>query len=75
MTRSYGKDFAEKGGNIHLNFEVTSFKETAESSPASKGDGNKYPVSVHGIEGVSSVQNHHNYFRFGSVLLAGIKTS
>jgi len=51
VTRSYGKDFAEKGGNIHLNFEVTSFKETAESSPASKGDGNKYPVSVHGREG------------------------
>lgn len=55
MTRSYGKDFAEKGGNIHLNFEVTSFKETAESSPASKGDGNKYPVSVHGRKGVSFV--------------------
>lgn len=36
VTRSYGKDFAEKGGNIHLNFEVTSFRETAESSPASK---------------------------------------
>jgi len=75
VTRSYGKDFAEKGGNIHLNFEVTSFKETAESSPASKGDGNKYPVSVHGREGVSFVHNHYNDLRFGSVLLAEIKTS
>ena len=74
MTRSYGKDFAEKGGNIHLNFEVTSFKETPESSPASKGDGNKYPVSVHGREGVSFV-HHHNGLRFCSVLLTGIKTS
>ena len=75
MTRSYGKDFAEKGGNIHLNFEVTSFKETAESSSACKCDGNKYPVSVHGREGVSFIHNHHNDFRFGSVLLAGIETS
>ncbi|KDR08345.1 L-2-hydroxyglutarate dehydrogenase, mitochondrial [Zootermopsis nevadensis] len=48
VTRSYGKDFTEKGGRIHLNFRVISFKETAESSSASKGDGNKYPVSVRG---------------------------
>jgi hypothetical protein len=75
VARSYGKDFAEKGGDIHLNFEVTSFRETAESSPASKGDGNKYPVSVHGREGVSFVHNYHNGLRICSVLLTGIKTS
>jgi len=56
VTRSYGKDFTEKGGQIHLNFKVTSFKEAAESS-SSKGDRNKYPVSVHGERNVSFV--HH----------------
>ncbi|PNF38667.1 L-2-hydroxyglutarate dehydrogenase, mitochondrial [Cryptotermes secundus] len=48
VTRSYGKDFTERGGKIHLHFKVTSFKEAAESSLTSKGDGNKYSVSVHG---------------------------
>lgn len=75
VTRSYGKDFAEKGGTIHLNFEVTSFKEAAESSPASKGDGNKYPVSVHGKEGVSFVHHHHNALNFHYVLRRCIITS
>jgi hypothetical protein len=58
VTRSYGKDFTERGGKIHLNFKVTSFKETAESSPTSKGDGNKYSVSVHGEKDVSFDQHH-----------------
>jgi hypothetical protein len=58
VTRSYGKDFTDKGGRIHLNFKVTSFKEAAESSSTSKGDGNKYPVSVHGENSVSFSQHH-----------------
>jgi hypothetical protein len=58
VTRSYGKDFTERGGKIHLDFKVTSFKEAAESSPTSKGDGNKYSVSVHGKKDVSFNQNH-----------------
>lgn len=58
MTRSYGKDFTERGGKIHLHFKVTSFKEAAESSLTSKGDGNKYSVSVHGKNDVSFDQHH-----------------
>lgn len=58
MTRSYGKDFTERGGKIHLNFKVTSFKESAESAPTSKGDGNKYSVSVHGKKDVSFDRHH-----------------
>jgi hypothetical protein len=75
VTRSYGKDFVEKGGNIHLNFEVTSFKATAESSPAAEGDGNKYPVSVLGRGGVSFAHHRRNCLSFYSVLLSRIKTS
>jgi L-2-hydroxyglutarate oxidase LhgO len=57
VTRSYGKDFTERGGKIHLNFKVTSFKESAESSPTSNSDGNKYPVSVRGKKDVSFDQH------------------
>lgn len=67
MTRSYGKDFTEKDGRIHLNFKVTSFKEAAESSSTSKGDGNKYPVSVHGENSVSF--NQYYCFCFGLLRL------
>jgi 2-hydroxyglutarate dehydrogenase len=37
VTQHYGKDFTERGGDIHFNFEVNGFKESGDSS---------YPVTI-----------------------------
>ncbi|KAJ9584331.1 hypothetical protein L9F63_021331, partial [Diploptera punctata] len=51
VTKSYGEEFTEKGGKVYLDFEVIGFREVKESSPSSTGEGNKYPVQVHGCSG------------------------
>ena len=54
VTRYYGKDFEESGGQIHLNFKVVGFQLAAESQdPTSiSSKPNEYLVRVSGDQGV-----------------------
>lgn len=45
VARYYGKEFVEKGGDIHLNFKVDGFQTVAEGSGVDK-DTARYPVRV-----------------------------
>ncbi|KAL7647332.1 UNVERIFIED_CONTAM: hypothetical protein RMT77_000927 [Armadillidium vulgare] len=47
VTKHYGKNVVDRGGKIHLNFEVTGFESVAESQIGSKR-GNEYPIRVKG---------------------------
>lgn len=47
VTQHYGKNVLDRGGKIHLNFEVIGFESVAESQIGSKG-GNDYPIRVKG---------------------------
>lgn len=49
MTENYAEDLKERGGDIHLNFEVCHFECLPESNSAV--DINRYPVSLTSTKG------------------------
>ncbi|XP_032820824.2 L-2-hydroxyglutarate dehydrogenase, mitochondrial isoform X1 [Petromyzon marinus] len=50
VARSYGRDFVEMGGEIHMGFCVSGFRETAEGA-AGGAEGMEYPITVTGKKG------------------------
>ena len=55
VTRYYGKDFEESGGQIHLNFKVVDFQLAPESQnqTSTSSQPNEYLVRVTGDQGVN----------------------
>lgn len=51
VTRHYGEDFKQMGGDIHLNFEVNDFK-IAQATQVKSVGANEKAVRVTGSNGV-----------------------
>lgn len=56
VTKYYGEDFKQLGGDIHLNFEVNDFKIAQDTKVKSVG-ANEKAVRVTGSNGVSARNN------------------